>query len=204
MKDQTTPETTTETKPPETSAETKPTDKPAETTAKPPEAGAPEKYEAFTVPEGFTLDEKVVGEANEIFKNLGLNQTQAQSLVDFYSAKIRETAEAPYKLYAETREKWQAEYKADPEIGNKLDVVKQTVSRALDSLGDPKLATSFREAMDITGAGDNPAFIRTFYKLAQLVTEGKPVAAGAPSKFGQSAPGAGPASAAKALYPDLP
>lgn len=169
-----------------------------------PKAGAPEKYEPFTVPEGFTLDEKVSGEASAIFKELGLDQASAQRLVDFYSSKTIEAANAPYELYSKMREGWQTEVRADPEIGTKLPAVKETISRALDSLGDAKLANEFRGAMDLTGAGDHPAFIKAFYKLAQAVTEGKAVTPKGPSVEGQKAPGVGKPTAAQALYPNLP
>jgi hypothetical protein len=166
--------------------------------------GAPEKYADFVVPEGYVLDKEVAGKASAIFKDLGLNQTQAQSLVDFYAAQTKEAAEAPYKAWVDMNKQWQDSLKADPEIGSKLDEVKTTVSRALDSLGDQKLAQDFREVMDLTGAGNHPAFAKVFYKLAQAVTEGKHVSGKSPSAFGQKAPGDKPASAAGAMWPTLP
>lgn len=166
--------------------------------------GAPEKYEDFKVPEGFTLDGEVATEAGAIFKDLNLSQAAAQRLVDFYVGKTKEAADAPFKLWQDTQERWIGEAKADKEIGGKLPEVKQVVSRAIDSLGDPALAQSFREAMDITGAGNHPAFIKAFYKLAQKVTEGTHVAGGGPSPAGQKRPGSQPETAAKALYPTLP
>lgn len=165
--------------------------------------GAPEKYEPFTVPEGYTLDEKVATEAGTLFKELGLSQASGQKLIDMYVSKTTEAANAPYEAYKELRSEWQTAAKADPEIGGKLPEVKATVSKAIDSLGDAKLATEFREAMDLTGAGDHPAFIKAFYKLAQRAVEGKGVQGGGPSKFGQQAPGTGPRSAAAAMYPNL-
>jgi hypothetical protein len=165
--------------------------------------GAPEKYEPFAVPEGFELDEAVSKEAGDLFKGLGLSQDSAQKLVDFYSAKTQESAEAPFKLWRDTQERWVSEVKADPEIGGKLDQVKTTISKAIDGLGDSKLANDFRIAMDYTGAGNNPAFIRAFYRLAQKLVEPTHVSGNAPSKFGQRQPGV-PESAAKALYPNLP
>lgn len=167
-------------------------------------AGAPEKYEPFKVPEGFALDPAVATEAGTLFKELGLSQDAGQKLIDLYSAKTAAAAEAPYKLYAETRQKWQADVKADPEIGGKLAEVKTTVSRALDAVAGSELSKQFREAMDLTGAGDHPAFIKAFYKLAQAVGEGTIVKGGGPTVPGQKASGS-PArpTAAHALYPNL-
>lgn len=164
-------------------------------------AVAPDKYTDFKVPEGFKLDDAVAKEAGELFKGLNLPQEGAQKLIDFYSAKTLEAAEAPYKAYRDMQTKWVDEIKADPEIGEKLDEVKTVVGRAIDGLGNPKLAASFREAMDLTGAGNNPAFIRAFYKLAQKVTEGQHVAGRGPAAV--KPPGRG-GSAAHNLYPNLP
>jgi hypothetical protein len=167
-------------------------------------AGAPEAYTEFKVPEGFALDETVSKEASALFKSSGLNQEQAQAFVDFYTAKTKEAFDAPYNAWRDTQEKWVNEIKADSEIGGKLDSVKATISKAIDGLGDTKLANDFREAMDFTGAGNNPAFIRAFYRLAQKVTEGGAVTGRGPSPLGQKEPGAGPPSVAAALFPNLP
>jgi len=134
---------------------------------------------------------------------LNLSQEQGQKLVDFYTAKTAESANEPYKVWQETQEQWVKEVKADREIGHKLNEVKTTISRAIDGLNDPKLASAFREAMDFTGAGNNPAFIKAFYKLAQMVTEGGHVAGSGPSTASQRRAGEVP-SAAQAMYPNLP
>jgi hypothetical protein len=167
------------------------------------EGGAPEAYATWTVPEGFTIDETVSKEISGIFKGLNLSQEQGQKLVDFYTAKTAESANQPYQVWQETQEQWIKEVKADRELGPRLNEVKTTISRAIDGLNDPKLARDFREAMDYTGAGNNPAFIRAFWKLAQMVTEGGHVAGGGPSAQGQRRQGESP-SAARAMYPNLP
>lgn len=179
----------TETKP-ETKDETKPT-------------GVPEKYE-FKAPEGFELNETTVTEASAVFKELGLTNDQAQKLVDFQAKLSKTQAEAPYKAYDAMREGWQNEVKADKEIGHILPKVKETIGRALDTLGDPALVTQFKDAMNLTGAGDHPAFVKAFYKFASAVVEGKHVAGGGPSKHGQAPTGQNERpSAAQAMYPNL-
>lgn len=166
--------------------------------------GAPDKYD-FKLPEGFEMPEETSKEVNTMFKELNLTNDAGQKLLDYYAKKSQEASEAPFKLWQDTQEKWIKEVKNDPEIGSKMDEVKTTVSKAIDGLGDAKLATAFREAMDYTGAGNNPAFIKAFYKLAQKLTEGGHVSGNAPSKFGQVAPGTSEKpTAAKAIYPNLP
>ena len=50
-------------------------------------AGAPEKYEAFKVPDGVQVDEAALKEFEPMARGLNLSQEQAQQLVDFYAAK---------------------------------------------------------------------------------------------------------------------
>lgn len=160
--------------------------------------GAPEKYETFKLPEGFEANEPVLTEASGIFKDLGLSQGQAQKLVDFYSKVSSNVADAGVKFWQDTQTAWRDEVKADPVIGGqKLGQVMGTINKAITSLGDATLISNFREAMNITGAGNNPHFIRAFYALAQKVTEGGPVS---------GRPDAGlkaPLTAAAAMYPNL-
>lgn len=165
-------------------------------------AGAPEAYTDFKVPEGYTLDKETLGEAAPIFKELGLSQDQAQKLVDFYTKRIDSTVNARMDEYTRTREGWQAEVKA--KYGQQLTEVKATVGRALASL-DPKVAENFKQVMDMTGAGDNPAFIEAFYQLSKRATEGRPVTPGNPSAAGQQAPGSrARPSPAQSMFPNLP
>lgn len=166
-------------------------------------AAAPEKYEAFTVPDGYKLDDNVNKEATELFRSLNLPQEGAQKLVDFYIGKLQEVADRPIKHAQELQEKWVNEVKADPVIGKKLPEVKTTISRALDTLGDAKMVASFRAAMDETGAGNHPAFIRALYQMAQKLVEGQPVQGNGPARTGQTSRGQMP-SAAQAMYPNNP
>ena len=197
--------TTTETKPVETKpGETLLTEKKDDKAAP---QGAPEKYTDYTVPEGFTLDPEIKTEADKLFKGMNLSQTQAQELVNFYTAKTKEAFEAPFNAYQETRKEWRQSAENDQDLRGKLSPggeVLTTIAKALDSLGDPKLASDFREAMDMTGVGDHPAFIKTFYRLAQRLTEGTHVAGRGPVPAGQAKPGTEAQSPAQTLWPNLP
>ncbi len=196
--------------PAETSTSTTPapTDgKPAPTTA----TGAPETYADFTAPEGYTLDKSAIDAFVPIAKELGLTQEAAQKLVGFHTAQMIEAAKAPAATYEATRNDWQAKVKADPDLakavnGDKvgLEAVKLDIGRALTAMGDPQLAGEFKSAMDLTGAGDHPAFVKTLWKLAQFATEGKHVNGAGPSPHGQQAPGtAAKPTPAAAMYPNL-
>ena len=170
--------------------------------------GAPEAYTAFTVPEGYTLDEAANTGAQTLFKELGLSQSQAQQLVNFYSEHAIKSNEGLMESVRQQNENWQNEAKEHPDLKGKLEQggpVLTTISRALDMLGDGQLKADFQEAMDYTGAGNHPAFIRTFYKLAAKLVEGKPVAASGVSPHGTAQPGRQQMpTAAQAMYPNLP
>jgi hypothetical protein len=209
----------TETPTPSPAASTDPSPKASTEPAKPadpsllnkdapkPAEGAPEAYVAFKVPDGYELDAKVLEEASPIFKELGLPQAAAQRLVDLWSKHSAATSDGLAEAVRKQNETWQGEARAHPDLKGKLDPggpVLTTISRALDSLGNAKLTADFKAAMDFTGAGNHPAFIRTFYALAAKLAEGTHVAGNGPSPLGQAAPGARPASPAKALYPNLP
>ena len=101
---------------------------------------------------------------------------------------------------------WRQEAENHPDLRGKLGPGKEIsirISKALDGIGDAKLASDFREAMDISGIGNHPAFIRVLSKFAERLTEGSHVAGNGPSKAGQSAPAQAPPSAAAAMWPNL-
>jgi hypothetical protein len=169
-----------------------------------PAQGAPEKYEDFKVPEGFELDKDVATEFGTIAKGLNISQAGAQELVDFYVKQTKQANDAPYQAWTDVQEQWRDEINNDAEIGgSKLNAVRQSIGRMFDSL-DPKVSDPFRQAMDYTGAGNNPAVVKFLLAVSRRLTEGGPVRGGGPhpdaDKF---RPGGGPPSAAQAIYPGL-
>jgi hypothetical protein len=170
-------------------------------------AEVPEKYEfkppADWAEKGFELDTALIETATPLFKELGLSQEGAQKLVDFYAAQSMKDHEATAQLVIDQNNKWIADAKA--EFGNRLTTeMKPVISKAIDSLGEA-VSKPFRQAMDDTGLGNHPDFIRAMYAFAQKVTEGGHVAGRGPTKESQAAPGASSRpSAASAMYPNLP
>jgi hypothetical protein len=179
-----------------------PVDKPAEPT------GAPEAYTDWKLPDGYTLDTGVSEAGTKIFKDLNLTQDQAQKLVDFYSEHAIKSSKETLDAWQATRKEWRDSIVADPALGKLTgsngnfgpdSALVVTVNRALDGLQNPKLVSDFKDAMELTGAGDNPAFVKVLYALASKVTEGTTYARGEPSKTANARPTAG-----AALYPNLP
>lgn len=177
-------------------------DKPADKLA---ESGAPETYADFTMPEGRTLSKDTMAEALPIFKELNLNQDQAQKLIDFATKNQISTEQAGQAAYNAMRDGWRNEVLKDTTLSSGTDLkpeVKESIGRAVDSLG-PELGGKFREVMNTTGLGDNPTFVKAMFEMSKFVTEGRPVKGGGPSPAGQSAPGAKPPSIASAMFPKL-
>lgn len=178
-------------------AESKAGEAPKPADPKPP-AGAPEKYEDFKVPEGVELKGEVLDKATGLFKELGLSQTQAQSLVDFHANQLKALAEGPGKLWQETQAVWIDELRSDPIIGKAIDngTVGASIAKMVNQLPGP-LASSFREAMNFTGAGNHPAIVRGIYELSKKFAEPGHVQGNAPAQL-KAKP-----SPAAALYPNL-
>lgn len=195
----TTPSTEPEKKPeakPEAKAETKEGDKAPE--------GAPEAYADFTAPQGFQLNKDAIAKALPVFKELNLTQDAAQKLVNLYAEQSGPAGnQADYEA---VRTGWRNEVLKDTSLSTGTDLkpaVKEAIGRTVQALG-PELSNEFRQVMNVTGVGDNPAFVRALFKLSEFVTEGRPTSGRGPSPHGQKAPDAGPTSTAKAMYPNLP
>ncbi len=153
-----------------------------------PEAAPAFDAGALKLPEGVEMTEQ----ATELFKSSGISQENAQKFLDYHAEAIKELSEGPRREWDAIMNKWQGEIKSDPEFGGaKLDATMKMVGKALDSFGDPGV----RQALNETGAGNNPAIFRTFAKMAAALSEGKTMR-GEPSTTK-------PRSIAEAMWPNL-
>ena len=177
----------------------------------PAPTGAPESYAEFTAPEGVTYDKDVLAAAAPLLKELNLSQEQAQKLVDFYTKNSQAGIDKLYNQFREVRAGWAKETETylNTQAGGKSQV-RTDIGRALNAIfvnkdGTPDTAkqTAFRTFMDVTGAGDNPAFVEAFATMSKRFIEGRPVTGNGPSEFGQSAPNK-PRTAGEAMYPGGP
>lgn len=165
--------------------------------------GAPEKYADFKLPDGYKIDDDTLKSATAVFKDLGLPQEGAQRLVDFYTEKFTTAAEAPYKLWADTQTGWVDTIISDHGEA-KANEMRNDINKGIEAAFAPKLQRAFREAIDLTGAGSNPAMFEAFHTLFKPFLEGTPVRGGGPSKDGQTAPGKDTRpSIADSMYPHL-
>ena len=156
-----------------------------------PVVAEPPDYSSVVIPEGFTAEDPLLSQFLDAAKEKGVALDAAQTILDSLAPKVKEAFEAPFKEWQETQVKWVNEIRADPEIGGEnVRKVQATIAKMLDNpvFCDPDL----RRVMDYTGAGNNPAFVRSFYRMAQALSEAGPTATGRPV--------APPRSAADVLY----
>lgn len=158
----------------------------------------------FKAPDGKDLDAGTVEAATPIFRELGLNNDQAQKLVDFWNSRVGDASKLATETIAAQRAEWVSQVKADAEMGPKLEQIKVDVGRALDVVLSKDERAAFNQAMNFTGAGDNPAFIKAYWKMAQRINEGSHVSGSGPSANGQMPTGRPVRpTAAEAMYPKL-
>lgn len=151
-------------------------DEPADPNA-PKEPDAPTVPEAYelTAPEGMTIDADLLAEATPIFKEAGLSNDQAQAILPAAKSLMEKTQSATVQQMIDAgnqqRKAWLDEAKADAEIGgNKWDASLHSAAKALDALGHPE-GSPFRTALNETGFGNHPEFIRIFAGLGARIGE---------------------------------
>ena len=173
------------------------------------DSGVPEKYEfkppADWAEKGYELDDKILTEAEPMLREMGLSLANAQKLVEFYAKQSMAQYEEGLAMAKKQNDDWRAEAEAHPDLRGKLGQGKEVnvrVGKLLDSLG-PELSKGFREAMDFTGAGNHPMFIRGMNKLAERLTEGTSVTGGKPSPLGQTNKPNGGTPGSR-IWPNLP
>jgi hypothetical protein len=160
----------------------------------PPEAPEPIKYEDFTLPDGMAKDDPLLAKFTETASLKGVSQEAAQALINDIAPQITEAMQAPYKEWQKRQTEWLDAIQKDPEIGGeKLKPVQARIGRLLADTNF--VDAGFAQAMIETGAGNHPAIVKTFAKLAARLTEGEPARTGGPATQ--------PKSLAERMYPNL-
>ena len=83
-------------------------------------------------------------------------------------SQTRESLQPCIDSFSRDTEKWAGEVKADPDIGGpRLSASVAAASRAIEWARVPGL----KEALDFTGAGNNPAIVKAFGRFGQALAE---------------------------------
>lgn len=129
----------------------------------------PEKYEFKSPVEGQELDAEMTAALEPVARELGLNNEQAQKLVDIYGKDILPKIEArQQENWAKQTEAWANEVKTDKEIGGDAFVANVGLAqKALDTFAPAGL----REYLETTGLGNHPDLVRCFVKVGKAMSE---------------------------------
>ena len=119
-------------------------------------------------PEGFTVDEKVLTEFKATLADAKLSPSEkGQKLVDMHVAALKQAVEYPMTYWRDLQTKWVSEIKADKEIGGQnFDASQKVFQTALafyDSKYGADAGKGLREALAMTGAGNNPHIARLIF-----------------------------------------
>lgn len=155
----------------------------AATTEKDGGAEAPPAFDltAVTLPEGFTLEE----EAGKAFADLISDdkltpQERGQKFMDLHTSALKTATEsiaaqvkqANLEAYTKMNQDWRDQIKTLPEYKENPEAEAGKVMQALISVG---AGEEFFKAIDLTGAGNNPAILQILHRLASPHFEGAAV-----------------------------
>lgn len=166
---------------------------------------APEAYEPFNLPDGTDMNapdvRDALNEAQGVFKELGLNQEQAQKLIDLHTKHwIGGAAEVEEQINNQLQaqvDAWGEQTKKDPEFGGaRLNQAKMYVNRAISNLGGKSLLNALTKE---TGVINHPAIWRAFAKIGRdYFTEDKFIRNANTGRNDNS-----PLGMAKRVYPNM-
>lgn len=157
------------------------------------QGGAPETYADFDVPENVIVDNELMGEFKLAAKDIGLSQEKAQHLANMGAKMSQRIIEHAANVQAERIAAWEAETRADKEIGGAaLDANLSLAKKALDAFGSPEL----NQLLADSGIGNHPSIIKAFIKVGKAISEDTLMPSSARSPSAQT-------SIAQKLYPNM-
>lgn len=143
---------------------------------------SPDTYADFVMPEGVELDSAMLTEATPLFKELGLNQEQAQKLVDFQAKQAKASSESQVDAFNQLMNDWKDQAKNDKEFGgDKFEENVGIARSAIDKFGTPGL----KQLLEEHGVGNHPEVIRFMVKVGKLTAEDVPGATTTPTSKAQ-------------------
>lgn len=136
--------------------------------------GAPESYEAFTVPEGIEIAEEVMPDVQELFKDLNLPQAKAQEVFEKLlglQERINGTPEQQMQRAEENiialNTSLAEQCKQLPDIGGeRFGESLATASKVMQQFGTPEL----RSLIALTGVGSHPEFFKMMVAIGSKMS----------------------------------
>lgn len=136
--------------------------------------GESSDYAAFDLPEGMSIDDTVLADASQIFKDLGLTQDQSQKLVEFHASQVQAESQRQVDSFNQLMNEWQTQTRSDSDIGgDKLEENVGFARVALDKYGTPELS----QLMEDHGVGNHLEIIRFMSLVGRSLREDGPAGA---------------------------
>ena len=146
-------------------------EKPADKADEKGQVEPPETYADFDLPEGVTVDTSALEKASPLFKELGLNQEQAQKVVSFYADQVQAGEQGRTDAYNQLMDDWRTQSMTDKEFGgDKFEENVGVARQAIDKFGTPEL----KQLLSEHGVGNHPEVIRFMVKVGKLTQEDVP------------------------------
>ena len=155
---------------------TKPTAKEGDKPADAPKDGdkpadapkAPEKYEAFTLPDGVKIAPEAEAKIVATAKEFNLPQEGAQKLVNAAIELNKSFATQMDTKIADIRKEWETSSRTDKEFGgDNFEVNLAVANTAVRAFGSP----AFKQLLKDSGVGNHPEFIRTFLNIGKSISQ---------------------------------
>jgi hypothetical protein len=151
--------------------------KAAEKTEAEKKQGAPEKYADFKLPEGIAPDAEALKDFAAVAKELDLSQDKAQKLVDLQTKIIAREQQNGLASFQKLKADWLDESKKA--FGAEYEKEFATASKAIERFGTPQEQADLRKALNESGLGNHPAFMKWANRIGKAVSEDKFVEGGA-------------------------
>lgn len=160
----------------------------AVTETAPAEAPPAVTWTDFSLPEGVKLEDASLNTFKEVLGGELPPQERGQRLIDMHLQEMQRHSQAlsdhQVQVWNDTQTQWKDAVKADPELGgNRFNTTIQTCISAVNRFGgNAQQRAELLQALDFTGAGNNPAIIRLITNMASKLSEGSPVTQSAAPK----------------------
>lgn len=148
-------------------------------------AVVPEKYEAFTLPDGVELDPNALPLVEGLFKELGLPQDKAQAVLDKLleidqarqpTPEQRQQAQQQY--VTQLNQEWEKECRALEGLGGEnFEASRKVALGVITKFATPEL----RELLTHSALGSNPHFFKFIHSIGSRMSEDTMEHGGAPA-----------------------
>ena len=137
-------------------------------------------YTKLEIPKELVADDERMGQAIDLLKEWKVPVEAGKKLLDLHTSTLKEFAEnvarhslsEQHRIFGETRKKWTQEVLADPELGGAgHQTAMAQIAKVRDMMVPESERAKFGEFLAVTGAGDNPTFLRALYRASKFMNE---------------------------------